>query len=401
MATWARMKWLGLLLLISTQTSVVVADKFPERTIPAGVGVNIHFTTGHERDLKMIAAAGFKFVRMDFFWETTEPRKGEYNWSEFDAFSSELERHGLRPYYIFDYSNPLYEENIAGTNPITHQLEYTLASPRHPESIAAYARWAAAAAEHFHGRGVVWEIWNEPNISFWKPRPDVAQYCAMALATARAVRAADPQACIVGPTTSGFDWKFLEAVFKSGLLDYLDGVSVHPYRQKPPETAASDFARLRELIAQYAPPGKTIPIVSGEWGYSTSWKSVSPETQANYIARQQLSNLLNGVPLSIWYDWKNDGRDPADGEHNFGTVGYNLTPKPAYLAIQTMTRELSGYSISQRYDTGNTNDFVLVLTNAAGQSKLAAWTLKKPHSVEFNSRLNLDLTAMPRYVPVK
>ncbi|HEV2329293.1 MAG TPA: DUF4838 domain-containing protein [Verrucomicrobiae bacterium] len=380
-------------------SATVGKDTLPEKTIPAGVGVNIHFTVGHERDLERIAAAGFKFVRMDFFWHTTEPRKGQYDWSEYDAFTTELERHGLRPYYIFDYSNPLYEENQAGTNPITHQLEYSLVSPRHPESIAAFARWAAAAAVHFHGRGVVWEIWNEPNISFWKPSPNVAEYTALALATARAVRAADPDVCIVGPTTSGFDWKFLEAVFKSGLLGYLDGVSVHPYRQQPPETSAADFARLRTLIARYAPAGKTIPIVSGEWGYSTSWKKVSPERQAEYAVRQQLSNLLNGVPLSIWYDWKNDGQDPANGEHNFGTVGYDLTSKPAYLSIQTMTRKLSGYRIAQRYNTGNTNDFILVLTNGSGESKLAAWTVKEPHRVEYSNR-NFDLTKMPQYVPL-
>jgi hypothetical protein len=384
--------------LSATFSKDTPSDKLPKQTIPAGVGVNIHFTIGHEQDLDRIVAAGFKFVRMDFLWEATEPRKGEYDWSDYDNFTTELERHGLRPYYILDYSNPLYEENLASTNPITHQVKNVLASPQHPGSIAAFAHWAAAAAEHFRGRGVVWEIWNEPNGSFWEPRADVTQYTALALATARAVRAADPQACIVGPTTSGFDWNFFEAVFKSGLLEYLDGVSVHPYRRRAPETAAGDFARLRDLIARYAPAGKTIPIVSGEWGYSTAWKGESPERQGEYIVRQQLSNLLNGMPLSIWYDWKNDGRDPADNESNFGSVSYDLTPKPAYLAIQTMTRELSGYSIAQRYDTGNTNDFVLVLTNAAGQSKLAAWTMKKPHRVEFRSKLDLDLTAMPQYV---
>lgn len=362
-------------------------DSLPQMRIPAGVGVNVHFTVGHERDLKMIGAAGFKFVRMDFDWAAIEKRKGEYNWSDYDAFTTELERHGLRPYFIFDYSNPLYEEKNA--------------SPQHRESIAAFARWAAAAARHFRGRGVIWEIWNEPNgSSFWKPRPDAAQYRALALATARAVRAADPQACIVGPTTSGFDWKFIEAVFKSGLLEYLDGVSVHPYRGRWPETAAGDFARLRDLIARYAPAGKTIPIVSGEWGYSTNTRGVTLERQADYIVRQQLSNLLNGVPLSIWYDWKNDGEDPAYNEDNFGTVDDQLTPKPAYLAVQKMTSALSGYRIAERYDTGDTNDFVLVLTNAAGKSKLAAWTTKKPDQVEFKSKLTLDLTGMPQYVPV-
>ena len=35
------------------------AAEIPEPILPAGVGVNIHFVTGHENDLDLIAAAGF------------------------------------------------------------------------------------------------------------------------------------------------------------------------------------------------------------------------------------------------------------------------------------------------------------------------------------------------------
>ena len=72
------------------------------------------------------------------------------------------------------------------------------------------------------------------------------------------MREADPQAAIIGPASSGFPWKFLETFLKSGMLDYLDGVSVHPYRNptKPPETAASDYQKLRALIERYAPPAR-------------------------------------------------------------------------------------------------------------------------------------------------
>ena len=181
---------------------------------------------------------------------------------------------------------------------------------------------------------------------------------------------------------------------KSGVLKYLDGVSVHPYRSKPPETAAEDFQRLRKLIERYASDDakKRIPIFSGEWGYSSNTKGVSMETQAAFMVRQQLSNLLNGIPLSIWYDWKNDGADPAETEHNFGTVTPDLKPKPAYLAMQTLTRELSGYRITRRYDTGNKNDFVLVLTNRSGASKLAAWTMVMPHTVMLDFKVNPPTT---------
>jgi len=173
------------------------AADLPELVLPQGVGVNIHFTRGHERDLDLIAAAGFKFIRMDFGWGGIERKKGEFIWSAYDELTANLHKRGLRAIYILDYSNPLYEETVVSKNPITAKEHNDLASPQHPESVAAFARWAGAAAKHFKGHRVIWEIWNEPNISFWKPKPDVTQYAALALATAKALREADPNATIL------------------------------------------------------------------------------------------------------------------------------------------------------------------------------------------------------------
>ncbi len=418
-----RMLLLGCLMTLSS------AAQIPEPVIPAGVGVNIHFVKGHERDLDLIAAAGFKFVRMDFTWAGIERKRGEYDWSGYEELTANLEKRGIRALYILDYSNPLYEEEVTSKNPINGQQHKTTASPQRPESVAAFAKWAGTAAKHFSGRKIIWEIWNEPNIHFWQPKPDVDQYITLARATAKAVREADPQATIVGPGISGFDPAFMEKFLASGALEYLDAVTVHPYRdyKKPPESAAADYVKLRELIEHHAPAAKkdTIPILSGEWGYASHTKGVPLETQAAFAARQQLANLLHGVPLSIWYDWKNDGEDPKEREHNFGTVLPDLKPKPAYVAIQTLTEELSGYRIARRHATANENDFVLVLTDANGNSKLAAWTVADSQSVTLslwsqsplpkalrtttrwsrvdnvdiqNGSFTLTLTAMPRYV---
>ena len=35
----------------------------------------------------------------------------------------------------------------------------------------AFAKWAVAAVGHFKGRGIVWELWNEPNIARGVPPP--------------------------------------------------------------------------------------------------------------------------------------------------------------------------------------------------------------------------------------
>ena len=403
------------------------AAELPEAALPAGVGVNIHFTRGHERDLDQIVAAGFKFIRMDLGWGGIERQKGQFNWGDYDALTASLEARGLRAIYILDYSNPLYEETIVSQDPITQRQSRNTASPQHPDSVAAFARWAAAAAGHFQGRHVIWEIWNEPNISFWQPKPDVNQYLTMARATCQAVRAADPQATIIAPGSSEFPWEFLEALGRSGLLEQLDAVSVHPYRsyQRGPETAGEDYLQLRALIARFGSAAKkNLPIICSEWGYATQTKGgVSLETQAAFLVRQQLANRLAGVPLSIWYDWKNDGAEAAYNEHNFGTVYPDLKPKPAYLAMQTLARELKDASIVRRLAQGGPEDYVLLCTNRTGQQKLAAWTTGQPHAVGVTvgletgspvacvdgqgqpltpslaeGRLQLQLTAAPQYV---
>jgi hypothetical protein len=361
------------------------ANEIPELVLPSGVGLNIHFVAGHEQELDLIAAAGFKFIRMDFGWSGIEIKKGQYHWSEYEDLLANLDKRGMRAVFILDYSNPLYEPEVTSTNPLTHQSHQTTASPQHPESLAAFATWAAAAAQHFHGRHVLWEMWNEPNIDFWSPKPNVDQYTALALAASKAIRETEPEATIIGPASSSFPWEFLESFLKSGILDYLDAVSVHPYRgpRRAPETAAEDYHRLRGLIDRYAPAAKRekIPILSGEWGYSSWQRGVSIDTQAAFAVRQQLVNLLNHVPLSIWYDWKNDGTDPNENEHNFGTVMPDLKPKPAYIAIRTLTHELAGCRLDRQLPLDSDMDYVLVFTDANGKQKLAAWTAGEAHSV--------------------
>lgn len=401
---------LGTLLLASV--TPVSAATLPGTTLPAGVGVNIHFTRGNTQSLDMIAAAGIRVVRMDFFWNTIERSKGVYDWSAYDELVGNLEARGLQPYFILDYSNTIYEQTRTSWVGAYPSGSYVL-SPQHALSVAAFSAWAKAAAVHFAGHNVIWEIWNEPNLAtFWKLQPNATQYSTLAISACNALRSGDSSAVVVGGAISGFDWTFLTPVLSSGLLSCVDAFSVHPYRgaSSSPETAASDYVQLDTLIAQYTPSSRTskIPILSGEWGYYTSAGGVTPATQADYVVRQQLSNLLNGVNLSIWYDWMNDGNDTNNPEYNFGLVNADLSTKPSYTALQTMTQQLSGYHYQSRVATGSAADYVLAFVNANGQIKLAYWTTGSSHSVSVIpavgglqlSALSLSLTSSPQYSSV-
>ena len=372
-----------LLVAVALLCSVAAAADIPSPTIPDGLGVNIHFTGEPARDLDMIQAGGWKFIRMDFAWSSIEKQKGVYDFAEYDILTDALAKRGIRALYILDYSNPLYESDQ---------------SVRTEEGRQAFARYAATAAKRYRGRGILWELWNEPNISFWKPQPSVNDYMALAKVVFPAIRKADPDSTCVAPATSGIPLEFLEECFDKGLLDLIDAVTVHPYRQRPPETVAEEYAQLRQLIARYSPKRPDIPILSGEWGYSSVWKDFNVTLQGQYLPRQFLTNLSHGVPLSIWYDWHDDGPDPHEAEHHFGTVTLDYKPKPAYRAMARLARALKGMRFVKRL-TSAPEDYLLLFSDDS-RSTVAAWTTGQDHEIEPAPGLKVKVSGDPRYVRV-
>jgi hypothetical protein len=337
----------------------------PDLVIPDGFGVNIHFVEPNATEADLLAAGGAKFIRMDFGWDGIERKRGEYDFSGYDKLVQGMLDRGVRLLLILDYGNDLY--SAKGD------------SPRTEEAWNAFARWAAASARHYAGKGIVWEIFNEPNIGFWHPTPNVDEYSKLCLAVIPAMRAADPKAFIVAPGSSGFDWAFYEGMGKHGVWKLLDGASVHPYRGACPETAGGDYRRLRGLLSRFC-PGRKLPIIASEWGYSTQQGGLPELTQAQYLARQRLADLAYDVPISIWYDWHNDSPDPKDNESNFGTVYQDFKPKPSYLAGQTLAKTLNGYRFVRRANLLSVDDWALVFRKGPDVA-LALWTTAEDHEV--------------------
>jgi hypothetical protein len=290
----------------------------------------------------MIKGAGFQWVREDLFWAVTEKHKGVYDFSRYDGLLKALDVQHIHAIFILDYGNPLYADP-GDKQPFISRVGTE-------EFREAFAAWAAAAVSHFAGRGCIWEMWNEPNYKlFWAPTPDVSQYIALASAADTAIHRAAPEEPIMGPASSTIAFDFIERCCAAGLLQDWAAVSVHPYRQTDPATVIADYARLRDIIAKYAPPGRTIPIVCSEWGYSTGWKGIDEAKQAAYLRGIFKVNIAAGIPITIWYDWRDDALKPDSPENHFGLVRRQYYPgrdpvfdaKPAYAAAKATAEEIA------------------------------------------------------------
>jgi hypothetical protein len=402
------------LLLIATPLSIVRAAD-THRTMRESIGVNIHFTDPEPGAMDELEASGLGWVRMDLSWGATEQHKGVYDFSHYDTLLSNLDRRKMRALLILDYGNDVY--GAAGKPPYDD------------DGRAAFARWAVAAVDHFKRRGVLWELWNEPNGDWFWPRHNADDYAKLALVVDGAIRGRFPHEMLIGPATSIIDLPFLTECFKQGCLTCWDAVSVHPYRQGDPETVAAEYAKLRELIDQYAPPGKRIPIISSEWGYSVAWDGFSDMRQAKYVTREMLVNIEEAIPVSIWYDWHDDGGDPKNAENRFGLVRMDAhpgrtpvyDPKPAYIALQTMTSIVGDFSFDRKLTVGDPAGDHVDRYVRRRQTRIVAWTTSaapKPVTIPLDagvyeivdwqgnrqpvvvetSGLSITLTDMPQYV---
>lgn len=376
-----------------------------DRRLADMLGVNVHLVDPDPGQFDAMQQAGFRWVRCDLDWATVEREYGVYDFSRYDNYHQSIIKAGFSPYAILDYGNPLYNGGLA---PVPGSATY-----------AAFVRFTRAAAERFAGAVRVWEIWNEPNGRFWKPRPDPKSYAALCRELAQVIRQADPSARIAAGGTGGIDTSFLEVCAKLGAFEHVDFVSVHPYRRTSPEGAIAEMDRIQTSLRNWT-GNAALEVIAGEWGYSTTWTGISAEIQAAYYTRMMLSNFAAGKSIVIWYDLMRDGTDATNEEHNFGLIDYKtLTRLVAYRAASVLTQMLGhgtfveggeypdgsrvihadrrGVPISVFWATSRATTKVIRTTTPATAVDMMGntlWTLTSPGS----QTLQLDPQAGPVYL---
>ncbi|MEI9974163.1 MAG: hypothetical protein WDO73_20195 [Ignavibacteriota bacterium] len=306
-----------------------------ERLAPR-LGVNIH-GIDDVRQLDAAHAAGFSFVRADLLWRAVE-RNGQYRFVVADRLVAATEARGMGVLWILDYGHPQHGGEV----------------PRQPDDIAAFGRFAEAVAAHFRGRNVRYEIWNEPNIDrFWPPHPNPYEYAALARVAVEATHRGNPDAKVAIGGLARIELSFLEDVLAAGVVG--DAVSVHPYRTAPPETVAGELLLLRAFVT--AKLGAKVELWDTEWGYASydyfsqalggdGYSAAGRKRQAVLGCREVLTVWSLGWSQAVWYDIRDDGDDPRNGEKNYGLLDRKYGDKPAMVALRRVMAVASDHTFA-------------------------------------------------------
>lgn len=307
----------------------------------------------------LLAELGVKWARLQTGWSRTEKEKGYFDFSWLDQVVDALIAMGIQPFFNVGYGNRLW-------NPDSPTQDAVGWHPMHYEDTkAAWLRYIAALVDHFAERVTYYEIWNEPDIpTFWKPQaPDPALYTALVKLTAPVIRQRQPSAKILGGVMAnghkpqGLD--FLEGCLESGMADYIDGISFHPYEQVPEMGNGKGFAALRALLDQVKPELEWWqseggwPTQTGGWGQGMARKTTTESIQAIWLLRLIMRDLGAGLDVTSYFhltDFREYVLDGSRGQPQFFGLlrGVEHTPKPSYFAYQCLCAIFDGDTVVDR-----------------------------------------------------
>ncbi len=245
-----------------------------------------------DRSLRLIAEAGFHWIRQEFPWEDIEiTGKGNYwdpkwnvsAWDKYDRIVDAVQAHGLE--LIVRLDQPPAWSRKMGAAP-----GWTMAPP---DNLEDYGDFVYAVVGRYRGRVRYYQIWNEPNIyPQWGDQPtDPVRYVEMLKIAYRRAKEADPDAVVLcaglaqtteetppqfGPRNMS-DLLYLEQMYQAGARGNFDimgamvyGLWTGPYDLRTSRDR-SNFSRvqlLREIMVRYGDSDKPI------WATEVGWNAV-------------------------------------------------------------------------------------------------------------------------------
>lgn len=370
-----------------------------DRSFNLSVGADYAGTLERPDSLAQLKLAvdelGFRYVRFhaifhDDLGTVKRDANGRivYDWTRIDRLYDALLAMGIRPFVELGFTP-------AAMKTSDQTIFYWKGNTSHPDP-GAWAALVDAFVRHVRKRYGAqevrrwyFEVWNEPNLDgFWE-RADQKAYFDLYAASARTIKAIDPQLRVGGPATAGAAWvpEFLADADRRGVP--VDFVATHAYGvdggfldekgqddnklSTNPESVVGDVRKVRAQID--ATRHRGLPLFFTEW--SASYNPRDPVHDSYVSAPFVLTKLLGSRAfaqgMSYWtYSdlFEEAGPPPTPFHGGFGLLNREGLRKPAFFAFKYLNL-LRGREVS-------TGDAAALVATEKGRTGALIWNWTQP-----------------------
>jgi hypothetical protein len=331
---------------------------------PWGVATGAESLSAYPLFDPLLDQAGVKWLRAFKEWHTLEPKHGYWNWAAADHLVENARANNLRLAWVLAYFAPWASaDGGTGKFPI--------------KDIQYWRDYVGHLVDRYHRDIEYWEVWNEFNGSFAE-NGTPGRYAELVREASIAAKAIDHSAKI-GLSVANFDVHFLDAAIKAGAAGFFDYICVHPYEKmgELENDGEIDFlamaSSLRQMLAANNQPSD-MPLWITEIGETSS---VAPDPQADRrqaitLSKSYILSIASGFQKVFWFEARGSRGSKAD----FGIIRSDLTLRPSYAALKTLSARLGPAPISRGWLELGKGGFGFLFA-AGGQLVLAAWAPSK------------------------
>lgn len=219
------------------------------------------------------------------------------------------------------------------------------------DAFAEYVAWLVPQIKHTCRYFEIWNEWNNGSgISAAQTSSGIhsgaTEYAQLVATVSPVIRSLAPSSKILAGATSGRATTWFQEAVTAGLIQYVDGLSSHPYSH-----GLADASPGPEMTRMQTSHDSIVSTNGGlefdayitEIGWPTHTTGETAPVAAQYLSHfYKLAESKSWIKGVWWYDIFDDGTDSADQEHRFGLFANDaITPKPAahaYRALMNRTR---------------------------------------------------------------
>lgn len=309
------------------------------------------------RQINLLRLAGVGTVRDRFSWSQVQKQEGQANWGRYLQVDRELNTSGLDVVQVF-HDAPVWSR-LSGT-------EKAPADRTPPADSGAYALGQAfARGLGAHVRFV--EFWNEQNSAFFAGYPH--EYAQGLKAFHAGVKSIDPGIAVLIGAAAGKPGPFFDALYRNEITDAFDIRNQHFYGKTDDVSALVEAQK--PLLQQAGVAGKAAWLT--EIGYSLRRDAdgrleQAEREQASYLVKAYAEGLAAGYERVFFFLLKELIEDDF---HTWGLLRDDLSPRPAYASLATLTRHIRNAPLVAVLRSPSAR--VFYFRRADGQFNAIAW----------------------------
>jgi hypothetical protein len=298
------------------------ASSSAQPAVPQGfVGVDIdgpmfapNTTIDYQAQLQAMVGSGVQSVRVAFNWATAQPYRSA---DEIPAAqASEFTDVGGQP-TNFGRTDEIVGEAAVRRISVLPTIIYAPSwdSRRNPHGVdipqraAPYAAYAAALVGRYGPHGSfwqahpqiprmpirMWQIWNEPNISYYWPQPFARTYVPLLRLAHQAIKRADPGAKVVLGALTNFAWRALGQIYLiAGARNGFDVVALNGFTKQPANVILY-MQFMRHAMSRQHDGQK--PLLATEVSWPSAQGQTSQHFDFNTTQAGQARDIATVLPL--------------------------------------------------------------------------------------------------------